>query len=226
MEKKKILWIILSLIFIVIFNTIFFVIGGFKHNSSVWISYGFIHFAYFMLLLTPILTRKGKRADIFGLSIYSISTTYFIITFIIGLIFILIAPESNVAALLIQLCTVGIYGIILLSNLIANERTADAEEKRQDEIAYVKNASMKLKVLLENTNPKTVNKSIEKVYDAVCSSPVKSHPNLAQLEISIMDSINILEDNIEAGNEDNAKSVANSMLKAVNERNAKLKSLN
>jgi len=110
--------------------------------------------------------------------------------------------------------------------MIANERTADTEEKRQHEIAYVKNASMKLKALLENINDKAMRKIIEKAYDAVCSSPVKSHPKLAQIEIGIMDSINILDDIIEAGNDEKAKSIINSILKAVNERNAELKSLN
>ena len=179
-----------------------------------------------MLLLTPVLTRKGKRSDIFGLSTYSVSTAYFIFAFIVGVIFILVAPEGNIAAILVQLCIACLYGIILIPIMIANERTADAEEKRQYEIAYVKDVSMKLKVILENINDKAMKKSLEKVYDAVNSSPVKSHPNLAQIEISIMDSINILEDNIETGNDEKVISIASSMLKAVNVRNAKLKSFN
>ena len=40
MKKKKFLWIILDLIFLVIFNMVFFVISGIVHPTSVWISYG------------------------------------------------------------------------------------------------------------------------------------------------------------------------------------------
>ena len=46
MKKKIALWIILDLIFLIVFNTVFFVAGGADHPASVWISYGFIHFAY------------------------------------------------------------------------------------------------------------------------------------------------------------------------------------
>ena len=42
MNKKTVLWIILDLIFLAIFNTVFFVMTGLQHPASVWISYGFI----------------------------------------------------------------------------------------------------------------------------------------------------------------------------------------
>ena len=226
MSKKTVLWIILNSIFLILFNTFFFILGGTEHNVSVWISYGFIHFAYFMLLITPILTRKGKRSDIFGQSIYSVSIVYFIIALVTGIIFILVAPESNRAALLIQLCITGLYGIALISGMIANERTADVEEKRQHEISYVKEASAMLKSLLDRTNDKDVKKSIEKAYDAVYSSPVKSHPGLVQVENQILQSINDLEREINSRNKENIVTIAKTLLIAINERNTRLKSLN
>ena len=79
MKKMSILRILLNSIFFVTFNAVFFVVGSFEHAASVWISYGFIHFAYFMLLITPVLIRKGKNAAVFGFSLYSISSAYFII---------------------------------------------------------------------------------------------------------------------------------------------------
>jgi hypothetical protein len=224
--KKTVLWIILDLIFLVIFNALFFVIGGTEHNVSVWMSYGFIHFAYFMLILTPFLIRKGKSAAVFGFSLYSISAVYFFVQFITGIIFILIASEGYNVALLVQLCIAGLYGIMLISNMIANERTADDEEARHYQIAYVKDASAKLKGMLESVSDRETKKKVERVYDALYSSPVKSHPNLVQMENRIFQSINELEDEISAGNKENIISMANSLLSAVNERNMRLKTLN
>ncbi len=226
MKKTNVLWIILDLIFLIIFNALFFVLGGTEHNVSVWMSYGFIHFAYFMLLLTLVLIRKGKSVAVFGFSLYSISTAYFFIELVTGIIFILVSPESYTAALLVQLCIAGLYGIMLISNMIANERTADAEEKRHYQIAYVKDASAKLKGLLESISDKEAKKKVERVYDAVYSSPIKSHPNLAQMENRILQSINELEDEVSAGNKGNIISLANSLLAAGNERNMRLKTLN
>jgi hypothetical protein len=201
-------------------------LGGTEHNLSVWLSYGFIHFAYFMLLLTPFLIRKGKSAAIFGFSIFSISSVYFLIALVTGVVFILIAQENHRATLLVQLCIAGLYGILLVVNLIANERTADAEEKRQYEISYVKNASAKVKSILDSISDKDVKKKVERVYNALYTSPVKSHPDLAQMESRIITSINELEDEVAEGKKEEIISLANSLLTAVNERNMRLRNLN
>ena len=225
MKKINILWAILNLIFLIVFNVLFFVLGGTKHNVSVWMSFGFIHFAYFMLLLTPKLIRKGKNPVVFGYSLYSISATYFLVEFIIGIIFILISPESYKAALSVQFCIAGLYGVILISYMIANEHTANAEEKRQPQIAYVKDASAKLKGLMENISDKETKKKVERVYDAISSSPVKTHPNVAQKENQILQFINDLEYAVTTGNKVDIMSLADSLLLAINERNNLLKSL-
>jgi hypothetical protein len=215
MKKTSVLWIILDLIFLLIFNAIFFVLGGTERNVSVWISYGFIHFAYFMLLLTPVLIRNGKSAGVFGFSLYSISAVYFLIEFITGIIFIFVSPDHNAAALLVQLCIVGLYGIILISQMIANEHTADVEEKRQYQIADIKDASTKLKGLLGRISDKEARKQVERLYDTICSIPVQSYSNLAQMENHILQFINELEDEIFAGNKERTIALAASLLQEV-----------
>ena len=226
MKKINFLKIILNAIFLIVFNVFFFVLGGFEHNTSVWLSYGFIHFAYLMLINTTFMIRKGKSSTVLGFSLYTISATYFIIQFVTGIIFIIVAPENHNTALLVQLCIAGLYGIILISHLISNEHTANAEEKRQYDIAYVKEASAKMKILLDSISDKETKKAIERVYDAVSSSPVKTHPNLEQKEKQILQSINELEREVTIGNKESIISIANSLLLLINERNNLLKSCN
>ena len=226
MKKMNVLWIILDLIFLVIFNAIFFVAGGVEHKASAWISYGFIHFAYLMLLLTTKLIRRGKSAAVFGFSLYSVSAVYFLAELVIGIVFIMASPDSYTAALLIQLFVAGVYGILLVSNMIANEHTGDAEEKRQYQIEYVKSASATLKGLLERLSDKELKKKVERVYDALYSSPVKSHPDLTQNESKILVSIKELDNAVSAGDIDSIISLADSLLLSVNERNTQLKILN
>jgi hypothetical protein len=215
MKKTSVLWIILDLIFLLVFNALFFILAGIGHTASVWISYGFIHFAYFMLLLTPLLIRKGKSSGVFGFSLYSISAVYFLIEFAAGIIFIFVSPESFVAALLVQLCIAAFYGIMFISHMIANEHTADAEEKRQDQIASMKDSSAKLKGLLGRISDKETKKKVERMYDAICSSPVQSSINLAQGETSILQSINDLEDAISRGDKERTITLAASLLQEV-----------
>ena len=226
MTKINVLSTILNLIFLIIFNAVFFLVGGTDHNTSVWISYGFIHFAYIMVLLTPKLTRSGKSSAVFGFAISSISSAYFVVQLVIGVIFILIGPESINAALLTQLCLAGVYGIVLLINLIANEHTANAEEARQPQIAYVKEASARVKTLMNDISDKEALRSVEKVYDALYSSPVKTHPNLANMEERILISIDALAQTAATSSSEIIISQAKSLLAAVNERNLRLQSFN
>jgi hypothetical protein len=223
MKKQNILWLILEAIFLVVFNVIFFVIGGTERaNAAVWTSYVFIHFAYFMLIITPFLIRKGKSASAFGFSIYAISSAYFFAQFVVGTFFILIAPENVNIALVIQLILAGFYGIILVSNLIVNEKTADTEEKSAVEIAYVRKATKRLEALVDSTEDKEARKFVSKVYDAVSASQVKSSPNVAEIEMNILLLIDALEAEVYSGDSEKVIETAKGLLVEVNKRNREL----
>jgi hypothetical protein len=223
---KKALWIVLDLIFLAIFNVIFFVLGGTEHLASVWMSYAFIHFSYFMMLLTPLLLRKDENSTVLGFSLYSISAAYFFIELIVGTAFVLAASESYKLALVVQLIIVGLYGALLVSHMIANEHTSETVEDRNSHIAYVKNASSKLKLLLGIISDGEAKKKVESVYDVVNSSPVKSHPNLFQTECKILQSISELGNAVSDGRKDTIITLADSLLVMANERNTQLKTLN
>jgi hypothetical protein len=201
----------------------FFVLGGTAHPGSVWISYLFIHLAYFATLATPFLIREGKSAAVFGFSLYSISYAYFFIELITGVIFILASPASYKAAFLVQLCIAGGYAVCFISNMMANEYTAEAEEKREYEIKYVKNATAEMASLLGGISDRETKKKVEKVYDAINSSPVKSHPNVSSLESQILVAISGLRNSIGTTENDAVQNQANALLTMVNERNRQLK---
>lgn len=226
MKKTRALWVALSLVFVAIFNTVFFVAGGFDHKASVWISYGFIHFAYLMVLVTIFLIRRDNSASVFGFSLYSVSVAYFLIEFVTGVVFILASPDSYEAALLVQLCIAGIYGIALLVNLLANEHTADTAKRRQSQIEYVKQASYEVKGLLDGIRDKEARAKVERVYDAIFSSPINSHPNLAQAELQILMLINSLKRAQCDGEKAQIASIADDLLTSINERNRQAKMLN
>lgn len=193
MNKKSILWILLDLIFLAVFNTVFFVASGTDHTASVWISYGFIHFAYLMVLVTSFLIRKSSSAAVFGFSLYSISSAYFLLEFVVGLIFIFMKSESYKAALIVQVIVAGIYAVLLLSHLIANEHTADSIEQHEEEVAYIKTASSRVKALVGKANDKKANKEIEKAYDTLHSSPSKTVATVHSIESNVLNKVAELE---------------------------------
>lgn len=223
MNKKSVLWIILDLVFLIVFNTVFFVAGGFEHPASVWLSYGFIHFAYLMVIATPFLIRKSSSAAVFGFSLYSISSTYFLIEFAVGLIFIFLRQESVKAALIVQIIIVGIYAVILISHLLANESTADSIERREEEVSYIKTAASRVKALIGKLDNKKANKEVEKVYDLLHSSPTRTISSAHSLEMEIKNKISELEGAVAAKDNDVVITLSGELLQTIEERNRKIR---
>ena len=77
MIKVQIRWLILGFIFLILFNVLFFLLGGNRPIASIWISYGFIHFAYLQILVIPSIVPKSKSTHVFIESTAVISTFYF-----------------------------------------------------------------------------------------------------------------------------------------------------
>ena len=223
MSKKVLLRILLDLIFLVIFNIVFFVLGGTSHTASVWISYGFVHFAYLMVLATPFLIRKSSSASIFGFSLYSISSTYFLFEFVIGLILIFMNIESYKVTLIIQVIVTGIYAILLLSNLIANENTADNVKRHEEEVAYIKIASSRVKALVGKVSNKKANKEIERAYDTLHSSPSKTIASVRSVESNVMNKIAELERAVSNQDITTIITIAGEIVDLMEERNRKVK---
>ena len=221
--KKTVLWIILDLVFLAIFNTVFFIAGGNDHPASVWLSFGFIHFAYLMVIATPLLVRKGSSAAVFGFSICSISSAYFLVELVTGLVFIFMRSESLKIPLVTQVILAGIYAVILLSTLLVNEHTSDAVEKREAEVSYIKTTASRVKLLLGKVSDKKADKAIERAYDMLHSSPSKSIHAVHFVETQVINKVAELEEAVLADRTADITELSNDIIRLMEERNEKLR---
>lgn len=226
MKKTTVLWWLLGLLFLVVFNLLFFVIGGTEHNASVWISYGFIHFAYVMVLLFPRLVRRSPSSAVFGFAIGTIGVAYFILVLIVGIIFMLAAPENWRIAFVFQIIITFIYALLLLANMIANERTADNEIRSQAEVQQMKTAAYDLSQIMNNTTDAALKKKIEKVVEAIKYSPTRSHALVSGTEREIMDGIRSLGASVAMNDQATSEKQIESLLRLVSERKRRLQTLN
>lgn len=224
--KKALLWVGLDMVFLIVFNIVFFACGGVECRPSGWISYAFIHFSYLMVPLSSFFTRKSSSSAVFGFALYSVSSAYFIIEFVIGLIFIFINMESFVPSLVVQIIVAGIFAIIFISHMIANEKTADEVSRHEDEVYFIKESSSRVKQLEGKLSDKKADRQIESLYDLLHSSPSKSNGKVRYLEISILDMISELESAVQLGDKETAVKMTTSILTKVEERNRKLRVYN
>ncbi|MFC6275258.1 hypothetical protein ACFQET_06990 [Levilactobacillus tangyuanensis] len=194
MSKQRKLWVLLDLVFLIAFNIVFFVLGGANGTAAIWWAYGFIHLAYILLLVTPYMVRKNSSSTaLFNMSLYSISMTYFLITFVCGLIFIFRYPQMGSLSLVSQVIITGLYAIILIAHIIANDRTADALVVHEQELQFVKVSSGKLAGILARTQDAGLKKKVEQAYDLAHASQVKSSTAAQMTEHAVLAAIDELD---------------------------------
>ena len=223
MNKKTLLWVLLQLVFLIVFNILFFVTIGTVHPASVWVSYGFIHFAYIMLMITPLLVKGTTNSSVFGYPLNAVSTAYFILAFLVGIGFIVAHPESYIYALVTQIILFGIYAVLLLSHMIANEETAESIERHEMDLEYVKDASSHLKRIADSIDDKQFYKKVERLYDLLHASPVKTNNSVRDYELLVLDLIDELEMCIANNDYSTAELTINKIERNANERNRRLK---
>lgn len=224
MKKINILSIILDLIFLIVFNAVVFLLTN-EYTPAFWISYVFINFSYIMMIMSPVFMPKTKNVAVFGYPVAYISFVYFLVEFFTGIFFLTIGKYNTKYAFIVQLIVTGFYGVTFISNLIANERTIEDEGKRQEEIMYIKMAILEVDSIMKQIKDSNLRKKVEKVYDALRSSQVRTYPELYDIENDIDKNITSLDRAVKQNLEDEINNIIYKILKLIDERNQKIKSL-
>lgn len=223
--KKNILNTLVRLIFLIVFNILFFVITGTKHSNTVWLSYGFMHFSYIAFATTPLFIKKDSNKLVLGFPLYSVSAFYFFVEFVVSLFFMFGVSDSFNLALSIQLILSGIYIALFISNAIANDATNEPGTRQSSEAIYINTLSSEAKILINKAKEKETKKALEKLYDALRSSPTKSSPDVKELEDEISTAISKIAPALKSQNEDLAKENITLTLSLIEKRNVILKSM-
>lgn len=221
--RKRIYWYVIDSVFLIVFNTYFFFLKGHDQPLPIWISYGFIHFSYAILLLTPYFVKKGSSSADYGRPLFVITYAYFYLTYLVGVLLMLISFESYTIPLLAHISMTGIFTIIFFSNLIANEHTAEAIEKRENELVYVKESSSYLNSILNKISDKALRRKIEMLYDLIHGSPIKSSNSVQEHEQEIAKQIQRLDIAVSQADKESIISISDKILTLAEERNRILK---
>lgn len=226
MKKSNILGGMIHLIILAMFNALYFGINGIDYPVSAWIAYGFIHFAYLMIIVTPYITQKGKDSATYAASMYTITSTYFFVELLLGGIIIIVSPESYKFSLFSQLILCGIYLILLFSNMIADEHTAKAVEKYEAELRYVKESCSVLQSIMGDISDKQLYRQVEKAHDLIQSSPAVSNASVRGIERQVINEIDVLANAVRNGDAAEIAQTTDKIIRLANERNRLLRLAN
>ncbi len=222
--RKRIIQIILALLFLALFNVLFFVLGGTEHLPSVWVSYGFIHFAYLQLVFLPALKTKGQGSYYLLSALYVPSLIYFWTELIAGVVFIVLKLESMLLPLLVQSVIAAVFLVVILVHAWANESTARSLEKRRQETDVYRSNCMNLKRLLTAyaKNP-ALKKLLAEAYDHLEASASRQTEESQSIDSEIAQMISSLKQALLMEDEAQATILAKSLQRLIEERKAVLK---
>ena len=228
MKKRTILTIILDSVFVVAFNTLFFLHGGAHSAVSAWVCYGFLHFAYLMVLVTPLIESGGKTASLSRLTTYSISLSYFAINFVFAL-FIFFYGNSDGAIIditpvvSIEIIVTTLYVIILATNLLTNDTIAKKQAAHDAGNAFIRTISAKAKYIETLAVEQTLKNRLNDLHATAHASPIRSSSDVAVYEEKIVDLLDELEKNVEQANTEKSAELIGEIGRLLNKRNVMIK---
>lgn len=221
--KSNILKVILGLIFLVLFNGLFFYLGGTEHTEVNWICYGFIHASYLCILLTPLFCKSGKGLEVLSYSLYLRALFYFFTELVTGIVCIAIAPENPIWPLIIQGALLAIFLILQIMSVLANDATILTVENQKEESIYIQTLSQRIRNCIHSISDIHIKKQVERCYDAVNNSSIQSYPEAKDAELRLRNTVEILCMAIDNGDYQDIDKKAKEVVSAVQDRNAIIK---
>ena len=221
--KTTLIRIVFTLVFLVVFNTLFFLLSGTDNPTSVWVSYAYIHVAYFTILFLPVLKTKGDASYYLSSVLYGQAITYFILELIAGVVFIIYRMESPVWSLVVQTALWLIFVVLILGNAWANQATAQAREKRKQDIDAYQSMRMSLKRLMAKTDKPELKRLIADCSDKLEASSSRQTQESEKIDIEIEQAIASLRQSITDGDVEESTSLARQLAGLIEERKTILK---
>jgi len=221
--KTTLIRIVFTLVFLVVFNTLFFLLSGTDNPTSVWVSYAYIHVAYFTILFLPVLKTKGDASYYLSSVLYGQAITYFLLELIAGVVFIIYRMESPVWSLVVQTALWLIFVVLILGNAWANQATAQSLEKRKQDIDAYQSMRMSLKRLMAKTDKPDLKRLIADCSDKLEASSSRQTQESEKIDIEIEQVIASLRQSITGDDVEESTSLARQLAGLIEERKTILK---
>ncbi len=221
--KTTLIRIVFTLVFLVVFNTLFFLLSGTNNPTSVWVSYAYIHVAYFTILFLPVLKTKGDASYYLSSVLYGQAITYFLLELIAGVVFIIYRMESPVWSLVVQTALWLIFVVLILGNAWANQATAQSLEKRKQDIDAYQSMRMSLKRLMAKTDKPELKRLIADCSDKLEASSSRQTQESEKIDIEIEQTIASLRQSITGDDVEESTSLARQLAGLIEERKTILK---
>ena len=190
--KSNIFKIIIAFIFLIVFNALFFILGGTERTTTEWVCYGFIHVSYLCLLSTPLFCNAGKGETVLSASLYLRALFFFFTELIVGICFLWYNPESYSWPAIVQGILLAAFLILQLMSVLANDATKASIAKQRQERIYIRSLAENVKDAMRHVSDSTLRKQMASCYETLNSASIESFPEAAAAELELEGAVNAL----------------------------------
>lgn len=183
--KSAFFKMVIGLVFLALFNILYFIVGGIEHTSLDWVCYGFIHVSYLMILITPLFCLANKKMSVQSSTLYLIVFFYFIIELVVGLLFMYFKPQTNTWAIIVQSVLLAIFLVLQLASVLANDATNKSLKKQEVESINIESLVLRLRESMRMVSDVEARRLVKLCVDAVSSSPRESFSEVAEAETAM-----------------------------------------
>lgn len=183
----------LSLVFLVLFDVSFFLIVS-EPSDSQWITLGFVHGAYALLLFLAYAVSKGRDGAVIAYPGVALATQYFIIEVAVGVIYLFIKDASTTWTIIPQMILAGVYLALIVTNSLANEKIIANTAVDRARVDYVRQSVAALQRIRLGVTDAELSRRLESLEDALRYAQVASSALVADTEARIVALIAQLED--------------------------------
>lgn len=216
--KTNILKVIICLIFLIVFNALFFLLGGVERSTTEWICYGFIHLAYLSLLSTPLFCNAGKGEMVLSASLYLRALFYFFTELVVGVCFLWYNAESPTWPATIQGVLLMTFLILQLMSVLANDATKASLAKQRQERVYIRSLSENVKEAMCQVKDPALRKQMSLCYESLNGSSLESFPEAINEELELENAVNALCLSVEQGDVNHLDSQIQKVQRAIRNR--------
>lgn len=184
--KKFFLKTVIALVFIIILDGLFFLFKDISNcPDSVLSALIGLNIAYISLFLVPICALKQNGTKVLSDTLYLIGAIYFILEFIVGITFLFWEQNSMKLPVIIQSVLFGLYIIILLGNVLANDATQKSINKQNAESDNIKAMIEQVETILYLIKDDKAYKLVTSLYEDLKVSPIRSNIDVVNIEKEI-----------------------------------------
>ena len=214
-----------------LFNVIAFVSVGWagyeKYTDSFWIGYSFITATFIGQLACAWYALKEENAQklFYRISLFSISYSGLIATFVFGGLCMLISPLPYWIGILVCSIVLAVNVLAVIKAAAAIGEVERIDEKVKQKTFFVKSLTVDAETLMARAKSEDAKAACKKVYEAVRYSDPMSSEMLSGVEGQITIKFAALSDAVAAENADAIAAAAEEVLILIKDRNSKCKLL-